>query len=339
MNFEDVFSYEHLFRSGLECCKSVRWKQSTQTFEMNMAINIAKIHEQLMDGTYKSKGFHNFTIVERGKKRNIKSVHISERCVQKCLSTYYLKPLLEKKLIYDNGASLKGKGTEFAIKRMTQHLTNHYKKYGMEGGILLQDYHDYFASIDREKLKAMLDRDIDDERIKKLTFMFIDNMGKDRGLGLGSEVYQIMAIYYPNQIDHYVKEHLHIEHYGRYMDDSYMIHPDIEYLKYCKDIFATKSKELGLQMNEKNTRIVRFKDQFTYLKKRVNVTNSGKVLKRLSRKNITTRRRTLKRMTNKHIDTAHSFQSWKGYARHYDSYNTIISMEKLYTELLNSKEV
>lgn len=56
-SFEQVFSYEHLYRAGRECCKGVGWKCSTQRYLGNFTANIARTHRELMDGTWKTKGF------------------------------------------------------------------------------------------------------------------------------------------------------------------------------------------------------------------------------------------------------------------------------------------
>lgn len=45
--------------------------------------NIARTHRELMDGTWKTKGFFAFDLMERGKLRHIRSVHIAERVVQR----------------------------------------------------------------------------------------------------------------------------------------------------------------------------------------------------------------------------------------------------------------
>lgn len=84
-SFEQVFSYEHLYRAGRECCKGVGWKCSTQRYLGNFTANIARTHRELMDGTWKTKGFFAFDLMERGKLRHIRSVHIAERVVQRCL--------------------------------------------------------------------------------------------------------------------------------------------------------------------------------------------------------------------------------------------------------------
>jgi len=332
--FEEVFSFKNLYESAKSCCKGVRWKNSTQVFEINAARFAAQLHKDILNGTYKAKKYNEFDIIERGKLRHIKAMHIIDRCVQKCLCDYYLKPLLVPKLIYDNAASIKGRGTEYAIKRFRKHLTYHLKKHGKNGGILLADYHDYFGSVNHECLLNMLRKDISDDRLYEITKSHIESYDGDSGLGLGSETSQILSVYYVNSIDHYIKEKLHIKGYGRYMDDFYLIHNDIEYLKYCRSEIERLSKELGLTLNSK-TKIVKLTEGFTFLKKRFYITDTNKIITRLSRKNVRKRREVIRKMFRLSLDIEEiqiSFICWKGYASHYDTYYTILKMEEYFNK-------
>lgn len=44
---------------------------------------------------------------------------------------------------------------------------------------------------------------------------------------------QVIATFYLNELDHFIKDDLKIKSYVRYMDDGVLIHNDKEYLKYC----------------------------------------------------------------------------------------------------------
>ena len=59
-NYDKVFTYEHLYRSYLQCRKGVRWKASIQLFESNAVYNVYILYKQLQNGTFRSKGFHTF---------------------------------------------------------------------------------------------------------------------------------------------------------------------------------------------------------------------------------------------------------------------------------------
>ena len=338
ITFNDVASFDALMRSADDCCRGVMWKTSTQVFKANQIRWCATLSRQLKTGTYKPKGFYEFDICERGKQRHIMAVHITERCVQKSLVQNALRPIIEPRLIYDNSASQKGKGTEFALKRLRKHLAQHYRKYGRKGGILTMDYASYFDSINHEILLNQLRRFIKDDQVYDLTKVFINAFPGDTGLGLGSEVSQICAIFYPNVIDHYVKEQLHIKGYGRYMDDSYLISDDLDYLRYCrKQIERELGNELKLKLNPKKTVITRFDSgNFTFLKKRIHITDTGKIVMRLKRKNITKIRQKLKAMCRKGVDKAsayQTYQSWRGYALNYNGFRAVKNIDRLFYEL------
>ena len=337
MTFEEVFSIEHLLICARECLSGVTWKQSAQMFEINLLQWVATLHRDLMTGAYRSRGFNHFTICERGKRREISSVHISERCVQKCLVKYALKPAIVPRLIYDNAATIEGRGTEFAVKRLREHLRWHLARYGRAGGILTVDYHNYFGSIDHDRLLSMLREIIDDDQVFNLTVYFIRCFPGDIGLGLGSEISQISAVFFPNSLDHHMKDTLQVHGYARYMDDSYSISESLDELREHREVISRKSAELGLQLNDKMTQITKFDGgSFVYLKKRVFITEENRIVMRLTPKNITQRRRGIKkqniliaegRMTPE--SRQQSFNSWRGYAEKYDSHTSVMRLEAM----------
>ncbi len=336
--FDKISDFGNLLEAAHDCGNGVRWKASVQVFEITKLRQCAKLKKELDRGVYKSKGFHEFEINERGKRRLIQSVHITERTVQKALCNKVMKPIIVSKLVYDNSASLKGKGTEFALNRLKCHLERHFRKHGRKGGVLTIDFKNYFASIDHEKLLKLLDETFEDKEVFDFLKQFVTAF--DEGLGLGSEISQISAIYLPNSIDHTIKEKLHIKGYGRYMDDSYLIHEDIDYLRHCLKVIRGACGKLGIEINNKRTKITPLNKGFVYLKKRVYLQANGRVCMRLSRKNITGRRRKLKKQKEKlgrgkmSLDTImQSYQSWRGYAMKYDSYNTVQNMDKLFLSL------
>lgn len=121
-SLDEIFSFEHLYKSYKLCCSGVGWKSSVQAYKANALANVYKARAAVLNGTYKSRGFVEFDIYERGKPRHIRSVHITERVIQRCLCDYALVPLLSSRFIYDNGASLKDKGIDFSLDRLNHHF-------------------------------------------------------------------------------------------------------------------------------------------------------------------------------------------------------------------------
>lgn len=346
-SFKEAADFDNLMAAANECKKGVTWKASVQSFEINKLRWVASMRKELLDGTYKGKGYNNFTIKERGKVRRIQSVHISERVVQKSINNNCLKPDILPGLVYDNSASIKGKGTEFALERLKVHLQRHYRCHGRTGGVLTIDFSNYFGSIDRDKLLVLLGQQIKDNRVYAMVERVVRSFAGDTGLGLGSEISQTCAIAFPAPIDRYVKEQLCIKGYGRYMDDSYLIHEDVDYLRYCLQEIRRECAKLGITINERRTQITRIdKGSFTYLKKRIMLTDTGKVVMRLSRKKITQERRKLKkykemldagRITMQSI--RQHYQSFRGGAAKYNTAKTLKSMDELYVELFGEEEI
>lgn len=343
--YEEVFSFENLYEAGKQCCKGARWKASTQRFEASIPTTTQKLRADLMAEKFKGRGFIEFGIWERGHYRWIKSVHITERAVQKCMNTHVLRPLLLPSLIYDNGACQKGKGTDFALDRLEHHLRRHYRKHGREGGILLWDLSQYFDSIPHAVLTKAARRKIVDDRLFKLYEAFVEAFG-EVGLGLGSEISQISAVFVASPIDHYLKDTLGIKGDGRYMDDGYIIHESMDVLRKCLAKLRELTEKMGLKLNEKKTKIVRLTRQFRFLKMRIYLSETGAVVRRLARENITKRRRQLRKfkakleagkMTLKSI--VESFVSWLGHAKRARSYKTIKAMRKLFASLFGKENL
>jgi hypothetical protein len=345
-DFERVIDIDNLYQSLKESARGVSWKESVQRYEANALRNIIETRRKLLTGENVQNGFVEFTLRERGKIRHIRSVHISERIVQKCLCNQVLVPILSNSLIYDNGASIKGKGVHFAIKRFIAHLSMFYRKnnHSNKGYALLIDFSKFFDNIDHSILFELLKKKIKDERIIDLTMKFVTVFGNGRSLGLGSQVSQILAIYDPNDLDHVIKEKLEIKYYGRYMDDIYLIHSDKEYLKYCFGEIKKICDKLKITINAKKSRIVKLEQGVDFLKGKYFLLPSGKILRRPCRDSTARMRRKLKKFRilidsgkMSFSDLRMSYQSWRGnYKKRFNAYHRIGFMDKLYYDLFIS---
>lgn len=338
-SYERVASMDSLYKAADAAQKGVSWKASVQRYNMSRMMHIYRTHEDLMSGKDIRKGFICFDIVERGKLRHIKSVRFSERVVQKSICQNALSPILTNPLIYDNGANQKGKGTQFSLNRLVIHLTRHVRRHGREGGILLIDFSDYFGRIDHEALHRMYEDAIHDDKLRALALSFVDAFG-DKGLGLGSETSQINAIYLRSPLDHYIKEILRIKGYGAYMDDSYLIHDSISYLKECLKQITEFCARYGIVINPVKTKICDLKHGFTFLKTRFFITGTGHIIKKPCREAITRERRKLKRQKGL-LDRGElsfdairtSYASWRGSMIKKDAYNATRNMDDLFDQL------
>lgn len=338
-NFDEVFSYGNMYQTYRKCRRNVAWKASVQKYVTQAPLMVEQDWKRLQDGTWRTRGFYEFDLCERGKTRHIRAVNIAERVVQGCLCDHALVPVIDRTLIYDNGASQKRKGYHFAIRRCVQHLQEHYRKHGNEGYVLVFDFSKFFDNVSHRLCMNVLRKEFTDRKIIGLTWHFIKAFG-DIGLGLGSPISQTFALASANRLDHYVKEILRIHGYGRYMDDGYLIHESKDYLKECLEHIRKICDALEIKLNEKKTQIVKLSHGFTFLKARLYLTKTGKVVQKIPRQSVTRQRRKLKKLARMleagkicYEDVYTSFQSWRSYASNFDAWNTIRSMEQLFNEL------
>lgn len=340
---ENVASLDSLCEASNKAANGIRWKASVQRYHLDTLGNALKTHEKLMGGEDVHTGFVRFTINERGKLRNIASVKFPERVAQKSANQNAFMPAVRDTLIYDNSANIKGKGTSFAVARLKKHLADHYREHGDEGYILLGDFKGFFASVPHEGAKELARKHLDDERLIEFICSQIDHEDGDRGLPLGSEINQTIAVAYPSRIDHFVMECGEVEAYARYMDDFYAIHASKEHLQLILACIESFAIQLGLTLNAKKTHIVKLSHGFTYLKRKFSYGENGKIVVRPTRDSITRERRRMK----KHAKLVaagemtfeqawDSYQSWRSHVLDMDAHELVLRMNALFWELFGA---
>lgn len=168
-NINNVSNANILVQSFNKAKKGVTWKGSVQKYQINLLTNISKLKHNLESESYKASHFVEFALSERGKTRWIKSMHINDRIVQRAVCDEVLLPLTKKYYIYDNGASLKDKGYDFALNRIEKHLKHYYNTYkDNEGYIILIDFSKYFDNLPHKILVPMFTDKIQDIKLKNL---------------------------------------------------------------------------------------------------------------------------------------------------------------------------
>ena len=342
-DYENLISYRALFNANQKSKRGVSWKASVQRYQMNLLKNLERTQAALERGQDITKGFVEFDTMERGKLRHIRSIHFSERIVQRAVCDNALVPMLRRSLIYDNGACLPGKGIDQSLERLETHLKRFYRANGFsnDGWAVLFDFSGFFDSILHEICFRIYRKTFTDEKILWLLTTFVKpfgcpNIGRrnqhirrknnmeeytGKSLGLGSQISQITAVAYPNAIDHYIKERLKVRFYGRYMDDGYMLFRSKESARKAIEALKRICPTLGIKLNEKKTHIAKLKHGIRFLKVKLTLTATGKVKRRMTRKSITRQRRKLKKfaayvaageMTVE--EATNSYASWKGHA-------------------------
>jgi hypothetical protein len=190
------------------------------------------------------------------------------------------------------------------------------------------------------------------ETVQNVVNSFNQGDAPDVGMGLGSEMTQLIQLAVLDDLDHFIKEQLHIRHYIRYNDDAMIIHPDKEYLKYCHKRIEEWLTERGLKLSAKKTRLYPISQGIRFLGFRFKLTDTQYVVVTVLPEKISHERRKLRKLVEKakngemtKADVDHDYESWKAHVGnqhkkgtkskkvHRDTHNLILCMDKYYKNL------
>ena len=236
-----------------------RHREKIVNFELFYMTNIMNIYNILLYRKYTHSNYNIFLIKEP-KYRIVMSENISDKIVNHLISFNILLPLLNPHLLEVNVATRKDKGlkaADYYTKKYLNKLKNKYdnfyvlkcdiKKYfyNIDHNILIKKLRRYIHDEDVMKVleniidttnnpnvNKRIDKLVEDE-IKKLKkrnnkenidriseLESIPHYAYNKGVSIGNMTSQIFAIYYLNDLDHFIKEKLRIKYYIRYMDGA-----------------------------------------------------------------------------------------------------------------------
>ena len=111
MNYEEIIcDANNLYRAYGVSVTASRWEGTTQEFMLIFLRFIFSILDDLMYRTLLNGPTQEFTLFERGRVRPITSIQIRDRIIRHVLCDEVLLPEVKKHIIYDNCASIKGRG-------------------------------------------------------------------------------------------------------------------------------------------------------------------------------------------------------------------------------------
>lgn len=258
--YKNICKFNNIKSAYKEVCKNTNNKNRVALLKDYESIYIYRTYKTLKTKSYKPGPYNSFIIYEP-KERLIVSQNIEDKIINHLVARYILFPAILPCLVDVNVASRKNMGTSKGIEIEKSCAISCKQKYGTYY-ILKCDISKFFASIDHDILKQKLLKRIKDKDAIKIVFDIIDS--NSDGLSIGSMTSQILAIFYLNDLDHFIKETLKISYYVRYQDDFLLFHPSKKYLQYCLkqiEIFLEQEK---LKLNSK-TRIYKSTNNFLFL--------------------------------------------------------------------------
>lgn len=145
-----------LYKAYRSSIKANKWKESTQRFSLNYLSKLFEIQTDLRCRRLKNGPVVEFFLAERGKVRPITSLCLRDQIVRHAVYDDIFMPIMKRKLIYDNAASMPGRGLKHHRARFLVHLRKYFKMYGNKGYILFGDFSKFYDNILHEKAKEDL---------------------------------------------------------------------------------------------------------------------------------------------------------------------------------------
>ena len=334
-----AFSYRKMFFHGKKCCNGVGWKQSTQNFGLHLFSGTARRRKDILKGRYKFKKCSHFTLTERGKIRPIDAPHVTDRQIHKTLCNEVLIPLYSPSMIYDNGASQRGKGLHWAYRRLEEQLRWHFRRYGRQGGVFLLDLKGFFPNAPHAALYQRHQQLIFDPGLRALADSVVASSPcptPGRGMPLGVEPSQQEMVALPSSIDNWIKCQAGVHVAGHYMDDYYIALPDIEELKKLAREVVRRFEAMGIRVNTRKCKIIPLTKPFRFCKVRFTLTESGAVKRNGCRDGMKRSRRKLKFFQREVAagrrtlaEAAEYMQSQRAYYRSFDDHGRLLRLERL----------
>lgn len=282
-----------LFASYYSARSNKRNTASQMKFERRLSENIISLYEDVRGRTY-TPGRSICFIIHDPVQREIFAASFRDRIIHHYLYDK-LDPVFDPVFIYDSYSCRKGKGTLFGIERLEHHIRSCSENYHKECWVLNLDIKGYFMSIDRGILWNLIKRrlnclisearlpdgfDIDTVLFLLHKVVFLDLTKGCRikgslsdwrglppskslfhappgcGLPIGNLTSQLFSNIYLNKLDQFCKRELGFRHYGRYVDDFYLVDDSKERLEGAVPLIEDfLTMNLHLSLNQQKTRV------------------------------------------------------------------------------------
>lgn len=239
-----------------------RKRKDVAEFSLNFLDNIFALHRELADKTYRHGKYQAFKINDP-KPRDIHKASVRDRLVHHAIHRI-LYPYFDRKFIFDSYSCRVGKGAHRAINRFRNFSRKVSRNNTRTIWILKCDIRKFFANINHQILKDILEKYIRDENVLWLLGQVIDSFtslsfvstspqpspyqgegGENVGLPLGNLTSQLFVNIYLNELDQFVKRNLGVKYYARYCDDFVIVHENKDYLE---NIISTISEFLETRL-------------------------------------------------------------------------------------------
>lgn len=347
--------YLLLYYSYLEARKGGKRKTHDEhSFEVNVHKNLLSLQKDITEKSY-TPSRSAAHIIKNPVIREIFAAPFRDRIVHHLIFNAVYE-WWDNHFIHDSYSCRLEKGVLFGIKRLSHHIHSVTNQYGRPAYVLKLDIQGYFMSLPRQKLykraiwglkqqykehtnsieykliKFLWHKVIFDEPVKgaikkgRLTdwdllprTKSLFSQPRGHGIVIGNLTSQLLSNIYLDQLDRFVTQTLGYKHYGRYVDDFYIVVDESELPQLKRDVKTIENylHSINLTLHPKK-RLLRRADQgIPFLGAIVNVNHiipGHRLTKNMER--------AFREVTNGNRDIT-TVPSYLGHAMHINSHNAV----------------
>lgn len=242
--WEHIATFSNLAAAFKLVRQGKRFDSDTLAFYASLEENLFALEEQLRQRAWLPKPFRQFWITSP-KMRLIQAPAFEDRVVHQAVMLH-AAPVLERRFIADTYASIAGRGTHAASKRLRSFMRSASRRWERPY-VIKADIKSFFPSLPHALLLHRLERLFADADLLWFFDTLISRSGYDgRGLPVGALTSQWLANLYLDSLDHHAKDDLGIKYYVRYMDDFVVVG---ESKTWCRETLSRLQAHVeGLQL-------------------------------------------------------------------------------------------
>ncbi len=238
--YQEIIKLNNIEAAIYHAAKGKGGRKSVEKILDSPTYYAMQVQKSLIDKTFRPSPYVEMKIKDGAnkKERIIFKPHFYPDQVVHWALMLQLEPLLLKGMYEFCCASIKGRGIMRGMRHIKKILVQDrkYTKY-----CLKLDIKKFYPSVDKQVLKDKFRKIIKDKDTLFLIDLIIDS--SKEGLPIGNYTSQWFANFYLQDLDHFIKEQLHIKYYVRYMDDMVLFSnnkKELRKVKYAIDEFLSK---------------------------------------------------------------------------------------------------
>lgn len=232
--YQQICSMDNLRKAHKHAKKGKGWYEEVKAVDADVESYLQKLHDILVNHTYRTSEYESFIKKENGKEREIfKLPYFPDRICQWAI-LQVIEPYILRNLTAHTYSAIPGKGIHAALRDVQQAMRTDVPNCQY---CLKLDVRKFYPSINHDILKAKFRRLFKDpellwlldEIIDSISTAKIENMrdiwlldedyDSETGIPIGNYLSQYCGNFYLSSFDHWLKEEKRVKYEFRYMDD------------------------------------------------------------------------------------------------------------------------